>query len=139
MWFELRAFYHWMMQRGTKVLTERCVIGTILEVHQGYIRAKQCGVNVDNAYGSWYSAVQGLAGELRDEAHEQGGKFVSVILDGYGQDLQVQDMAQNLEEPSIDRLLIVLGGPEGIPPRSLSQLKRLLNDYTDCPIISCTL
>ena len=44
--YRLKHYYAWMRGEAKKVLTERNVIGTAMEVHADKLRSAECGVEV---------------------------------------------------------------------------------------------
>lgn len=141
--FELPTFYRWSVDVSKKVLTERQVIGTCLDVYDGRVEAQACGVHVENGVGSWERAVRTLASHLRHEAHSprsNGGTFLALVLNGTSsKSLSIPEMMRHRGQLRIARLLIVLGGPDGISRGDEDDLQHVLEEYTDLPLLQCSL
>lgn len=140
--FDLPAFYRWSVAQRKKVLTERVVLGTLLGVHRGRHRARDCGVFVDNSPGSWKGVFGRVAQQMRDEVEMtcmNGGKLAVLILDAHGQELNVSDMLEHRGPSNISRLLIILGGPDGIHPKSANDLQELSERFSHFSLLRCSL
>ncbi|CAE8719284.1 unnamed protein product [Polarella glacialis] len=60
----LPSFYRWCVTQKRKVLTERVVLGTLLEAHQGTLpNGSNSGLRVGRTRGSWEHALRELAGQ----------------------------------------------------------------------------
>lgn len=138
--YNLPVFYRWSAARRTKVLSERLVVGTPLEVWAGRLPAGgECGVCVDNAPGAWLRALQGLARQLQAEAHAARGAFGALLLDSSGRELRLAEMLAHPGGGRIERLLILLGGPDGMPSGTADKLEHVLKEFTDFPLLHCSL
>ena len=112
--YHLPTFYKWCVAQGKKVMTERVVIGTMLEVHSETVRGSECGVAVENWANSWKTSLKNVARQFHTEAMKSGGQFAALVLDPDGRMLDVAQMLQHKGKNSISHLLILLGGPGGI-------------------------
>jgi len=138
----LPEFYRWCNFKGKKVMTERVVIGTILEAYQNKDTTKGSGVLVGNAADAWEGILRNMAERLRKEADESSngrGALVALMLDAGGEELRVADMLHARGALHISRLLIILGGPKGIPDEVSQQMEHIIGDYTPYPMLRCRL
>mmetsp|Transcript_13645 Transcript_13645/g.26369 ORF Transcript_13645/g.26369 Transcript_13645/m.26369 type:complete len:748 (-) Transcript_13645:66-2309(-) len=138
--FHLPTYYQWLVSTKKKVLCERMVIGSILDYYHGKPMVDdRCGFRVQNTVGSWEHDLRGVAKTLQREAHENDGKFAALILDKHGKELRIEEMCLLSRQCHIERLLIILGGPTGIASGSEDQLTRVLEEFTDFPLLRCSL
>mmetsp|Transcript_22447 Transcript_22447/g.62786 ORF Transcript_22447/g.62786 Transcript_22447/m.62786 type:complete len:552 (+) Transcript_22447:114-1769(+) len=138
--FHFPSFYRWSVAQKKKVLTERIVLGSILGVHAGHLSPRDCGIRVSNTRGSWERLLEDVAQQLRHEARSDGGRFAALLLDGGGQELRAEELLRRGgRETGIGRLLIVLGGPDGIPDARVHDVASVLRDYLDMPMFRCAL
>lgn len=133
----LPSFYRWSVRQKRKVLTERVVLGTLLEAYQGSIA--NCGVQVGARPGVWKDAVRETANQLLREARRAGGKLAVLILDAGGHELSLANMMKRTGNTKIGRLMILLGGPDGIPADYLQAIYNILAEYADFPPLQCSL
>eukprot|EP00931_Biecheleriopsis_adriatica_P114100 TRINITY_DN8953_c0_g1_i2.p1 TRINITY_DN8953_c0_g1~~TRINITY_DN8953_c0_g1_i2.p1 ORF type:complete len:539 (-),score=84.19 TRINITY_DN8953_c0_g1_i2:165-1781(-) len=129
----LQNFYRWSVQQKKKVLTERIVLGSLLEASQRRLKGKT-GIDVSN---SWQRTLRDLAGQYRKKADEINCKFVALLLDAQGCEMQVADMLRRTGSCPIGRVLVILGGPEGIPDAYAQELLSILSEYTDFMPLRC--
>lgn len=138
--FDLPTFYRWLCARKKKVLNERTVIGSMLETYSRRHRPAECGIDVGNTWSTWEQQLRQVAEQFRSEAHQtRGGKFGALLLDGHGESLRIADMLQKQGDPCVQRLLIIIGGPDGMTPRRTADITRILEEYVDVPIFKCAL
>jgi len=137
--FHLPTFHKWSVASRKEVLTERVVLGTMLEVHRRQVSPGDCGVTVQNFPGAWGEVLRGRARQLQREAHDNGGKFAALLLDAHGRELRAAEMVEMRGRTRIERLLIVLGGPNGIHPGAEEDMRRVLEEFTDFPLLRCSL
>jgi len=112
--YHLSTFYRWLSARGKKVLNERMVIGSMLEQYHGFHHQADCGIRTANTWGAWEHALREVCKRFRKEAHDGGGTFCALVLDEHGSELRINHMVRVQGDSRIGRLLIVLGGPDGI-------------------------
>jgi len=139
MHFHLPRFYRWTVAQKKKVLTERVVLGTILEAYGRHFSPVDCGLAVQNLLGGWVYVLRGVARQMQREAHEAHGRFGALVLDAHGRELRVAEMLHVHGQERIERLLIILGGPDGIPPAIADTLRCVLEEFTDFPVLRCSL
>lgn len=137
--FHLSTFYRWLSARGKKVLNERMVIGSMLEAYHGFHHQRDCGIRTANTWGAWEMALREVCKRFREEAHQGGGKFCALVLDEHGSELRISDMVRVQGDSRIGRLLIVLGGPDGISSKQEEDMRRVMEEYTDLPLFRCAL
>lgn len=137
--FRLPTFYRWLVARGKKVLNERMVIGSLLETYFGFHNPRDCGIHATNDWGGWERALRSVCERFQEEAHAKGGKFCALVLDEHGSELRISDMVRVQGDSRIGRLLIVLGGPDGIAPKQAEDMKHVLGEYIDLPVFHCAL
>lgn len=139
MQFHLPTFYQWSVSQKKKVLTERVVLGTLMDIHNRRMPAQGCGINVENLPCRWVDSLRAHARQLRFEAHAGQGAFAALVLDANGKELRVAEMLQRRGKARIDRLLIVLGGPDGIIKGHADALRCVIEEFTDFPLLRCSL
>ncbi|CAK0873972.1 unnamed protein product [Prorocentrum cordatum] len=122
--YNLHKFHNYNRNMKKKVLTEQTVLGNLL------VRAKrgigpECGIHARSSAGaaapSWATLLRRRARRYRKQALQEGGHFAAVVLEG-GEDVlhmgrvvrAVDEAAERAEGCRIKRLLVVLGGPDGI-------------------------
>jgi len=137
--FHLSSFYQWCKSQKKKVLTERVVLGTLLEVHCRRVSAQDSGVKVENYPGHWVESLRAQARHLRQQAHAGQGKFAALVLDAHGRELRVAEMLRRRGDIPINRLLIVIGGPDGIVKGHADALRYVIEEFTDFPVLRCSL
>jgi len=137
--FHLPTFYRWSVGQNRKVLTERIVLGTLLDVHSCRLSSDECGIRVKNNYSSWRGELRRLASEMQDQARKLKGKFAALLLDAAGEELLVSNMLQHKGTTTISRLLIILGGPSGISSSSEAEVEHELKQFVDLPLLRCSL
>lgn len=116
------------------------IIGSILDYYHGHpLVDDRCGFKVQNGCGLWESDLRSVAKTLQREAHDGHGLFAALILDKHGKELRVEEMCRVAKKARIERLLIVLGGPTGISSESEDELRRVLEEFTDVPLLRCSL
>eukprot|EP00928_Gymnodinium_smaydae_P002432 TRINITY_DN10860_c0_g3_i1.p1 TRINITY_DN10860_c0_g3~~TRINITY_DN10860_c0_g3_i1.p1 ORF type:complete len:684 (-),score=74.11 TRINITY_DN10860_c0_g3_i1:102-2153(-) len=137
--FDVRQFCKWSVSQGKKALTESMVIGTILDARNSRWSSSESGLNVDESRGSWEAMLRTTADRLRREAHSLYGSFAAVFLDISGGELLVANMLQQQAAVCIDRILVVVGGPTGIPNYIAADMQRVLEEFVDFPVMTCKL
>lgn len=145
--FRLRQYHQFNRARKKKVLTERLVIGGILEAIMGQTRPDS-GLRVSTGcqdQANWSTYIRRRARRYRWQAHREGGYFAALLLEGGLRELQMRDLVAAADQRcsekqnSIKRLLIILGGPEGISPEVRARVLSIIEAYTDFPTICLTL
>merc|ERR1711957_800670 len=135
----LHTFYRWCSEQKKKVMTERVVIGSIIGVHGGKLSSGETGISVvSNSRGgkpSWEHILGDLALRFQREAGRGQGKFACVLLDGDGVTLEVAKMVEQTSDTEISKLLIILGGPDGIPDNHKAQLGHMLKKHAGLPLV----
>lgn len=143
----LHQYHQFNRVQKRKVLTERIVIGGILETYAGQAPA-QSGMRVSNGgphEGNWISYLRRRARRYRWQAHREGGHFAALLLEGGCVELQLRDLLAagdsggNATPARIKRLLVILGGPEGIGPDIRDAVRSQVELYTDFPVMSMAL
>lgn len=132
------SFYSWSVARKTKVLSERLVLGGILDVNSRRLCGADMGIRVDNTEGCWKKALCSLAGRMQAEAHDCHGLFGAVLLHQKGTCLQLKEMVEKQGGKQIERLLIVVAGPDGMPESVEKDLESCLQKLTDFPLLRCS-
>lgn len=145
--FRLPQYHRFNTEKKRKVLTERIVIGGILESYSGSTPGS--GIRVSNnaaAEGDYLKYVRRRARRYRLQAHRLGGHFAALILDGAGVELKIPTMVAatasadaSTSPAQIKRLLVILGGPHGIRPEAVAAIRQMLEKYTDFPMIGVAL
>lgn len=137
--FHLSTFYRWISARGKKVLNERVVIGSMLEAYHGMHDPRECGIRASNNWGDWERSLRYLCKRFQEEAKRGGGKFCALVLDEHGSECRISDMLRVQGNSHIGRLLIVLGGPDGIAAKQAEDMRNVMEEYTDLPLFRCAL
>ena len=134
MHFKLHTMYDWLKGKRTKVLTERVILGTVLESYRGDVDKRQCGVVVANTCGHWKDLLRAKAAKLQSQANEAEGQFAALMLNMDGDLLDLATMrstSQPQDNVQLKRLLIIVGGPHGISNKHVHDLRRVVQEYTD--------
>ncbi|CAE7524656.1 dennd1a [Symbiodinium sp. CCMP2456] len=142
--FRLRQYHRYNTLCRRKVLTERQVIGGILETwHKG---TSNSGMRISNGgepgEPTFLSFLSRRARRYRAQARRLGGHFAAVILEGGQQELKFVAAAKTLsaERPAkLKRVLLILGGPDGISDSIRQQLRTTLEEHTDFPLLGIAL
>eukprot|EP00929_Paragymnodinium_shiwhaense_P015428 TRINITY_DN12350_c1_g1_i2.p1 TRINITY_DN12350_c1_g1~~TRINITY_DN12350_c1_g1_i2.p1 ORF type:complete len:442 (+),score=61.24 TRINITY_DN12350_c1_g1_i2:126-1451(+) len=140
----LPTFYQFLKDEKKKVLSERQVIGSILESYQGSITPRYSGIRTTNVRGGWEWALRDTMKKLSYEASQTGGHCTALMLDSEGAELHVDSMVEFVRSapagvPRIDRMLIVLGGPDGISNHYARELAAVCGEYVTLPLLRCRL
>ncbi|CAJ1431869.1 unnamed protein product [Effrenium voratum] len=129
--FRLQQYHRHNTANRRKVLTERIVIGGILETYQR--RALNTGMRISNGEAGYLSFLRRRCKRYKAQAAKLGGHFAAVILEGGHPELTFQHAARakeglpGRERQGLKRLLLILGGPDGVP------------EYTDYPLLGLSL
>ncbi|CAK9009411.1 unnamed protein product [Durusdinium trenchii] len=141
--FRLPQYHRHNTLNRRKVLTERIVIGGILD---GYHRgAANTGMNISNGgpnENSFVAYLRRRCRRYRAQANRLGGHFAAVILEGGRKELQFTAAARAVtteREAKLKRILLVLGGPDGISKQVREQMREVLEEYTDFPLLGLAL
>lgn len=144
--FHFKRFHNANRERKKKVLTERVVIGGILEAAMGMASQKEVGIRVSNGAPDedWSTFLTRRSKRYRKQARRAGGHFAVLLLEGGGSELNLRDMLAVAEKEihhraRIQRLLIVLGGPDGIKEHIREGIRNIVEDFTDFPLLSVAL
>lgn len=149
--FEMRLQQYHQYNRACrkKVLNERLVIGGVLEAAEGKLPAES-GIRVSNGgqgEDGWRAHVARRSRRYRRQARRAGGHFAVVVLEGGCGELNLRELvgaaerSESLgERPArIARLLVVLGGPDGISPEVREALRETVEPYADFPLLGIAL
>ncbi|CAE7195513.1 dennd1a [Symbiodinium sp. CCMP2592] len=141
--FRLRQYHRYNTLCRRKVLTERQVIGGILETwHKG---TPNSGMRISNGgpgEPGFLAFLNRRARRYRAQARRLGGHFAAVILEGGHPELKFVAAAKTLsaERPAnLKRVLLILGGPDGISDTIRQQLRTTLEEHTDFPVLGIAL
>lgn len=144
--FDLKAFYAWSKEAKKKVLTERLVLGSIIESYQKHPAYTNAGVTTHNRQGGWQEDFCRIANESRAEAEKEGGVMATVILTEKGDDLSVFSLMKLggvdkflTQRGQIKRILLVVGGPHGIPPHIEKAIAGKCQGHVAHPVLMCSL
>ena len=142
--FDLKTFYDFLRWQNKKVLDERMVIGTVIDLVTGKIKMSPNtnGIDLSTFNESWKEGLQSVAHGMSNSANKVGGRFAVLILDEKGMKLDVSEMVRYTQLSHVDRisqLLIVLGGPEGIPDVIEKQMLDILDSEVTIEMFRCAL
>lgn len=151
--FRLTQYHRHNTLNRRKVLTERIVIGGILDCY--HRRATNTGMRISNGSpgDDFVACLRRRARRYRAQASKQGGHFAAVILEGGSCELKFAAAARALERLEeqrsrssgasngvrLQRLLLILGGPDGISEQIRESLRQTLEKYTDFPLLGLAL
>ncbi|CAJ1355936.1 unnamed protein product [Effrenium voratum] len=141
--FRLQQYHRHNTANRRKVLTERIVIGGILETYQR--RALNTGMRISNGEAGYLSFLRRRCKRYKAQAAKLGGHFAAVILEGGHPELTFQHAARakeglpGRERQGLKRLLLILGGPDGVPDQTRVELRRAIEEYTDYPLLGLSL
>lgn len=151
--FRLTQYHRHNTLNRRKVLTERIVIGGILDCY--HRRATNTGMRISNGSpgDDFVTCLRRRARRYRAQASKQGGHFAAVILEGGSCELRFAAATRALERleeqrsrssrasngARLQRLLLILGGPDGIPEQIRESLRQTLEKYTDFPLLGLAL
>ena len=91
---------------------------------------------------SFLSFLRRRARRYRAQAHKLGGHFAAVILEGGREELKFVAAAKTLKaqrEANLKRVLLILGGPDGISDNIRQQIRSAVEEYTDFPLVGIAL
>ena len=133
--YDLHRFYKWCVRAGKKVLTERLVLGTMLEVHRGSRpTTTDRGVCVSNEPQCWHHFLSHACEAMQKKAREQGGLVGVLVLDQRGKELQVRHMCHDHAPNVFTHFLIMVGGPDGIPEAVTPQIRVIVHHGRRMPV-----
>lgn len=151
--FRLTQYHRHNTLNRRKVLTERIVIGGILDCY--HRRATNTGMRISNGSpgDDFVTCLRRRARRYRAQASKQGGHFAAVILEGGSCELRFAAATRALERleeqrsrssrasngARLQRLLLILGGPDGISEQIRESLRQTLEKYTDFPLLGLAL
>ena len=144
--FRLKQYHRYNTVNRRKVLTERQVIGGILDCwNRTTANSGNSGMRISNGgpgEPSFIAFLRRRARRYRAQAHKLGGHFAAVILEGGQEELKFVAAARTLSaerKSSIKRVLLILGGPDGIPGGIRQEMRLALEEYTDFPLLGLAL
>ena len=141
--FRLRQYHRYNTVNRKKVLTERQVIGGILDCW--HRTAANSGMRISNGgpgEPNFLAFLRRRARRYSAQAHKYGGHFAAVILEGGQPELKFVAAAKSLtaDRPAkIKRVLLILGGPDGISDKIRTDMQAVLEEYTDFPLLGVAL
>eukprot|EP00434_Breviolum_minutum_P020708 symbB.v1.2.018261.t1/scaffold1446.1/size211836/4 len=141
--FRLAQYHRYNTLNRRKVLTERIVIGGILDCYHRNIPSS--GMHISNGVDDFIACLRRRARRYRAQAAKQGGHFAAVILEGGRSELRFAAAARAAEElgaskgsrAQVKRIMLILGGPNGISDSVRETMRK--EKYTDFPLLGVAL
>ena len=138
--FRLPQYHKHNTLNRRKVLTERIVIGGILDsYHRG---SANTGMRISNGENGFISYLRRRCRRYRAQASKLGGHFAAIILEGARSELKFVAAARAVQmekHSNLKRLMLILGGPDGISGQVREQMREVLEEYTDFPLFGLAL